>query len=137
LQHDGDVHAEADAHVRVGELLLRVRRLQQFHVGPPRHGVVRADALVVVVVLDVPVGSLNADVHAFADRAVGQVRVGLVAGRQPDVVDLDLDTPVLQVPILALKEVRGLAMLLRLEVFLPTHLIAVLHLFIKNKKGRP
>ena len=103
LASDGDVHAEADAHVRVGELLFRIGRLQQVHGGSSGDRFVRPDALVVVVVLDVAVGTLDADVHAFADGAVGQVRIGLVPGRQPDVVDLHLDAPVLQVPVFTLE----------------------------------
>ena len=46
--------------------------------------VVRFEALIVSVVLDVAVGALNGDIHALADGGVGEVVgdiVGAVAGK--------------------------------------------------------
>jgi len=64
---------------------------------------VRPKAGRVVVVLDVAVGALDADVHAFADGAVGHVGIGLFSGWKADVIYLNFDATIFQITVFTLK----------------------------------
>ena len=103
---DRDVHSEPDAHVRVGELVIGIRWCQKVEVGPRlrlRHRVVRPEAGRVVVVLNVAVGALDADVHALTDGAVGHVGIRLFTRWKADVIYLDFDATIFQITVFTLK----------------------------------
>lgn len=64
--------------------------------------------LLLLFVFDVSICTLDGDVHAFADRAVGKVRVGNLfpTQRSSDMIDLNFLATVFQIAIFALKDVK-------------------------------